>query len=105
VNEEGRPVAAISVLLWNREDLEHVGLALSATSGEHDERVGFPALEIEPFDEFVVVGTALRRQSIPEHREQLRGDVDLVEVREAAQRSEPGSFSRPCALRVGEHVV
>jgi hypothetical protein len=104
VDEEGRPVAALSGRFRNGEDL-NVGLALSATSGEHDERVGFPALEIEPFDKFVVVRAALRRQSIPEHREQLRGDVDLVEVREAAQRSEPGSFSRPCALRVGEHVV
>jgi len=105
VNEEGRPVAAISVLLWNREDLEHVGLALSATSGKHDERVGFPAIKIEPFDEVVVVGAALGRQSILEHREKLRREVDLVEVWKAAQRTEPGLFSRPCALRVGEHVV
>jgi hypothetical protein len=105
VNEESGPVAALGIPLWNREDLEHVGLALSATSGEHDERVGFPALEIEPFDEFVVVGATLRRQSIPEHRKELRRDVDLVEVREAAQRTEPGTFSRSCPLRVGEHVV
>ena len=105
VNEEGRPVAALGVLLWNRENLEHVSLALSATSGKHDERVGFPALEVEPFNEVFVVGAALGRQSILEHREQLRRDVDLVEIWEAAQRTEPGTFSRPRALRVREHVV
>lgn len=93
VNEERRPVAAVCVSLRNREDLEHVGLTLSATSGKHDERVGFPALKIEPFDEVVVVGAALGRQSILEHREKLRRDVDLVEVWEAAQRTEPGFFS------------
>lgn len=105
VNEEHRPVAARGVSLRNREDLEHVGLALSTTSGKHDERVGFPAIEIERFDELFVVGAALGRQSIPEHREQLRGDVDLVEVWEAAQRTESGTFSRPSTLRIGEHVV
>jgi hypothetical protein len=90
VNEERRPVPARGVLLWNREDLEHVSLALSPTSGKHDERVGFPRFEIEPFDEIAVVGTAPRRQSILKHREELRRDVDLVEVWEAAQRTEPG---------------
>jgi len=92
VNEERGPVPALGVLLWNWEDLEHVGLALSAISGKQDERVGFPALEIEPFDEVFVVGAAPRRQSIPKHREELRRDVDLVKVSEAAQRPEPCCF-------------
>ena len=104
VNEERGPVAAICVPVRNREDLEHVGLALSATSGKHDERVGFPALEIKPFDEVFVVWATLRGQAVPEHREQLPRDVDLVEVWEAAQRTEPGFLSCPSAPRVREHV-
>jgi len=92
VDEERRPVPALGVLLWNWEDLEHVGLALSATSGKHDKRVGFPALEIEPFAEVFVVGAAPRQQAISKHREELRRDVDLVKVWEAAQRPEPCCF-------------
>jgi hypothetical protein len=60
VNEEGRPVSALRVRLWNREDLEHVGLTLSTTSGKHDRGVGLLALEVQPLDAVLVVGPVLR---------------------------------------------